>query len=246
MRDATRFLQANIGFIVFSIGLIFWLSAQTFAFSWAKIEVDQILAALGSAIVFSGALQWLFDTFSKPQLFREVSERALGNQRLVFSGLQDFFCDSKKVDYAEAIENDDDLIIAVNYAPRLLEDCFQLLRERVAKGKNLTVFALDPGSVGYNYVTARDTTATHIPTDLEKVERKIKEISKGAEGKVVLLRHPNALSYSFVATKRVAWLKLYRNSAGTATVPAFCVGKNSELFKFVWADIEDLKRQSRE
>lgn len=246
LRGTTKFVQANIGLVVLSVGLCLWLLAQTFSLTWAKIKVDQLLAGIGSAIIFSGLLQWLFDAFSKPHLFREVSERALGNQRLVFSGLRDFFCDSKRVDYAEAIENDEDLVIAVNYSPRLLDDCFQLLKDRVSKGKNLTILALAHGSVGYEYVTARDAMATHIPTDLEKVERKVREISAVAKGKVVLLRHPNALSYSFVATNRVAWLRLYRNSSGTANVPAFCVGRNSELFRFVWADVEDLKGQSRE
>lgn len=241
-----RFAQANIGLIVLVLGLILLLCAQTFEVTWAKVRVDQVIAAIGSAVIFSGALQWLFDSFSKPHLFREIAGRALGNERLVWSGLQNYFTNSKTIDYSEAILNDDDLVIAVNYSPRLLDDYFQQLRERVDKGKAFTVIALADDSRGYKYATTWDEQSGHILPNLQKIERRVREIDAAAPVKISLLRHSNLLSYSFVATRRVVWFKLYRNSTGPASVPAFCVGRGTELFKYFWDDIECLKKEALE
>jgi hypothetical protein len=159
--------------------------------------------------------------------------------------LRSFFFDSKDVDYTDSILNDDNLVIAINYSPRLLEDYFQELVQRVKSGRGLTIIALERNSKGYEYVMKRDEEPTHIPANLDKIERKVREIRTEAGGTVTLVRHASALSYSFVATKRIIWFKLYRNSAGTSSVPAFCVGQNTELFKFLSSDIQGMVDRGR-
>ena len=230
-----RLIQANVGLIVFVVGVVLVLVSQTFEAHWAKVSVDGVMATIGSGIIFSGALQWLFDTFSKPQLFRDIAEHTLQNSRLASSGLADCSFNSKDVDYSRVIESGDDLVLAVSYSPRLLEDYYESFKKRLMAGRDVTIVVLDEGSIGYRYATDGDAESGHILPNLRKIERCASELAR--YGTVKLVRHDQILKYSFVATKQKIWLTLYKNSRGIGTVPAFCVSSPSRLFDFLIADI---------
>ena len=238
-------IRYYVGLVVFAVGLLLVLVAQTFTAKWAKISIDQVLATIGSAIIFSGAMQWMFETFSKPQLFRDITNYVLGSDRLGKSGLCDYSEKSKDVDYANVIEFGDDLTIAINYSPRLLEDYFELLKKRIIAGKKMTVIALANTSIGFRYAVEGDTDSLHIGPNLLKIERYMHDLSTLKPDTVTLIRHSKILKYSFVATKELVWFTMYRNSTGLATVPAIGVARPSSLYDFFWRDIEDMKRDAQ-
>src|SRR5260370_4643174 len=79
-------------------GLVLILAAQTFHQEWLKIQLDMILAEVGTLLLVVGILHWLFDYGLRKEMLREISGAVTGSTRLHNSGLDNGLKNSRRLD----------------------------------------------------------------------------------------------------------------------------------------------------
>ena len=225
------------------LGLVLIISAQAFHFTWMKVEVDRLLAEIGSLLVVVSLLHWLFELGLREEMLRDVAETATSSSLLHENGLETCNIDSRQVDHRAHWEQPGNLTIGRQYSTALFKNYHELFKQRCARGFKTTVIVL--GAEGHASILDQSGVERRtIQTSLRETIDLLKELDSGAEKHIKIRYHHAVLRYSFIHTNEYIWITFYTNSSGRATVPAFKVRANTPLFEFFSRDITRLSEQS--
>lgn len=225
-------------------GLLCILIANLFDLQLLKVDVDEALANLGVLIFLIGGIQWIFDATTRKKLYEEISLLTLSNVRIGTSGIEDVRENSREVDYRDVIHNSSQLIIGLNYSPRIIEDCFDDFLNRCRDGKTTTLLIVDPDSDAGAWLMKNEEECSHIRPNLEKIMRIRSDLNGEGAERFKVLSHTEVLHYSFVLADDCVWIKPYRNSRGRAKAPALKVKAGTVLFDHFHTDISQLVNKS--
>jgi hypothetical protein len=157
----------------------------------------------------------------------------VGQARSSALGVSNFVSDVTRIDHRDAIRSSTNLSICSRYSSLFLESHRKEIYERLSVDQNTVQFIRmkDSSGVpqGQGPTTGPDAffknLATYDPTLLARVE---------------LFETNRLLSYNYVKLDAGIWVKLYLNSAGVDTPPAFFVARGSPLHELYSADIDRL------
>lgn len=203
------------------------------------IDVNNFLTNIGLYTAVVVALQWTYDEKSRVTLLSEVTERTIQNINVAHSGISNFVNNTKSISYDEVFASDSEVIIGLQYSPRIVGDYYENLLERARRGCRTVILAANPDGAAIKYLTAARHESAHIPTDLQKIVATVKRLNaeNGVRRGVEIRHHDEVLRYSFVFSDRNIWVKMYKNSKGTASIPAICIKAGSDLFEFYKSDV---------
>jgi hypothetical protein len=224
-------------------GLLLILIGNAFSLELVNVSIDSVLSNLGALLVVVGLLQWHFDNNLRFALFEQIRTEALASNRVIDSGICDYYEHSKDVDLKEFFVSSSDLIIGVNYSARLIDNSINLLDERVKSGKKTTVICILEGSTSATFL-GKSYGIENIDGDIGKLKRKCKEIDPS--GKMIeVIQIDSVLRYSFILFDSRAWIVFGSNASGRKSVPGFFVRRSGSWYTYFSKDVEQLVSQAR-
>ncbi len=222
------------------LGLLLILVAQNITCTLYKVDLGNALANLGALLLITGALQWLFDSYVKHELFHEISSRTIKNVNVSKSGISDIEISSIDVDYKTAILSSRDITIGINYSPRLLEEYIDEFKERSKMKYTTTILLLDLSSDAAQYIKSIKDESGHLEPNNKKIRSIVNDLNAINDGTVTIKEHKSVLRYSFFRSDNTIWIKPYKNSNGRSKVPAIEVAIDTPLYTYYNNDINNL------
>ena len=133
-------------------------------------------------------------------------------------------------------------MIGFHHNPRIIDQYFKELEERVRTGKSTTVLLLSPGGRTIDYLSQFEYESDHVKPNIRKSIRKLSALNQldSARKQIDVKLHDNVLRYSFVYAIQGVWIKPYRNSTGRDNTPGIYVRSSSPLYEYYKRDIYDL------
>ena len=202
-----------------------------------KIDIGEDIVHIGELLLIVGVLQWFFDRHVRATFFSEIREEILGSTQAAKSGICGFHRNSRDVDFDEYFRTSAGLIIAVNYSGKLIDNCFDLLKERTAKRLSTTIITIKPGTHAEEFLTADYSKSGDIATGLGKIDDMVKGLDPRNE-LISIVRVNTVLHYSFVQFDSRIWVVIATNGLGRRAVPGFFVSHGSPWFDHFREDID--------
>lgn len=232
----------RIGFciivIIVIIGLLFIVGSNTFDMILWKIDIDSLLANIGALIFFIGGSQWIYDEFVRDGFFTELRTEILGNSSVARSGIIDFQPDSKDIDFEEFFLTSNEVVIGVNYSPKLIDNSIGLIQQRCKKLKKTTIIVVNQEGFAGRFLET-DYESTEIKGGIKKIQEIIDDCNK-TNILVSFIKINTILRYSFVVFDSRIWIVIGTNGKGRRPVPGFFVRSNSPWFQHFYDDVTRL------
>src|SRR5260370_6189298 len=226
--------------------LLLILAAQTFHQEWLKIQLDMIVAEVGSLLLVVGILHWLFDYGLRKEMLREISGAVTGSTRLHNSGLDNCLTNSRLVDDTAHWTQCANLTIGHQYSTRFFKDFYEVLKERCKNERRTTITVVNSKGTAAQFLQASIDGKPAVNDSIAEIIQLLKDIDGGSEKYTDLVFHDSVLRYSFIKSDEFVWIKFFTNSPGRAIVPAFKIRSGTPLFEFFSNDITRLLDASRE
>lgn len=125
-------------------GLAGIIVGSAFQCTILNVDIDALISNTGALFLVIAVLQWSFDRNVRESFFTNIHREIVGSSNVQESGICNFFCDSKDVDFTEDFLTSTKLVIGTNYSPKLIDNCIGLLQERSAAGKETTIIRMAP------------------------------------------------------------------------------------------------------
>ena len=121
MNKQSDYSAVVIALSIVCIGMLLIILGQV-PMHWGTIDLSKILVGAGSTITFIGALDWLYEVYTKKKMFVELTELILGSKSLSDSGIAEFFIDSRDIKFKPIIDESSQIATIFSYNSRFLED----------------------------------------------------------------------------------------------------------------------------
>jgi hypothetical protein len=204
-----------------------------------KIQLDRLVAEVGSLILIVGMLHWFYEFGLRRQMLREVAYTAVGTTHLHECGVDACNMNARNVDESAHWARCQHLTIGYQYSASFLKAFHEVLRERCKRGLPTTIAILRAGGAAARYLHDSTTGNPAVKKSIDEIVALLKEIDPDGNG-CKLLFHDRVLRYSFIQTDEHVWIKFYANSSARTTVPALKMRSGTPLFGFIAGDIERL------
>jgi len=210
------------------------------------LELSNIFTNVGTFFLVIMSMQWLFEEFTREDLVSDLSSRIIGNQNVASCGIVNFVSSTHEIPYTTVFGEPGTIIVGFQYSSRIIDDYIGRLRDRALNGFNTVIIMFKEGGAAQRYLADSRHETRHISAELANVIRKVREANKDLpQDKMISIhQHDVIMRYSFVMTDNGIWVKLYKNSRGTAEVPRFLVQRGSALYDFYRKDVEAFLREA--
>ena len=237
-------------FIIFGLLMLLgaeWTRVWPPLVSLQGIKWNNFLSNLGLYISVVASYQWYYDTKLKHTTIKGAVESAISHAEVVWSGIEKYKDDTKKINYRSIMLHSDEIIIGLLHSSRLVDDNLELLKQRANIGKKTTILLLKPNGIAFNYLLTLIDDEDHVKSSIRRIITRVNEHinqCENAKEKINVKYHNSVLRYSFVHSSDGVWVKMYRNSSGIATTPGIYVCYGTPLYKYFDDDIQKLKREA--
>lgn len=222
---------AVFGLTLFVIGI----SIDRYCF-W-NLQIGAIISNVGALIFFVGVLQWLFDKFQRQQFFEEIRENMIESKSVLDSGISEFFRDSKDVNFEDVFLTSSDVVIGVNYSPKLIDNCISLIEKRLKGNKSTNIIHVKPQTEAAKFLE-KDIPNSNIEQNIRKIYDYFSEYDDEMKKFVKISEINTVLRYSFVRFDSRIWIVVGTNGKGRRPVPGFMVKAESDWFVHFDDDIK--------
>lgn len=245
MRNKLDVISSNSKLLLIVAGLILILTGNGFDCAFLKIDIDSLVVNIGALLLVVGTLQWIFDENVRKEIIQEISEAALGTDRIHKNGIRDCLDNSKKIDEENIWKATSSLFVGAHYSNRFIDDHADIIKNRIANNKETILFHVNENSEAAKYLRNSNSGKSDIYEQTKNLNELI--ISEFGGSKLIkILKHGRILRYSFILTDQAVWVRFFTNSEGYSVVPAIKVEVGSPLFDFFSNDIQRLMEQSHE
>ena len=208
----------------------------------AGLPAREVMRELATFTLASLLVHWIYDSHMKQEIFQDVTDYIVRAGNVSRSGISEYYDNTKDIDYTKAISNSSKLVIGLHYSPRLIEDNHNALVARAKNGKDTTIIASMPHGNAIDFLKRVRVEDAHIDADINQIASLVQDINNNAgRRRIRLLYHDEVLRYSFVLSDDQVWIKWYRNSKGTSSIPGIAVRPGTTLFDFFKSDIDTLQ-----
>lgn len=229
--------------IIVGLGLI--VLANSFGLELEKVRIDRLLAEVGALILVIALIHWLFENYVRENFFEEVRETIVGSKDVGLSGISDFYSNSRDVDFSEYFVTAQDVIVGVNYSPKLIDNCIGLLGERVERKLQTTIVVVKEDSPGEKFLSADYGDTANVHNGLSKIRSIVSQLN-GEQSLIKIVTTPTILRYSFVKFDGRIWVIVGTNGQGRRDVPGFFVRHGTPWFTHFSNDIDLLLKRATE
>jgi hypothetical protein len=218
-------------------GLVAILISNVFTARVLKVDLDHVLGEVGALILIVGLLHWFFDNLVRKYFFNDVRETIIGSQSVSASGISEFYSNSKDVDFSEYFLSSAKLVIGVNYSPKLIDNCIDLLERRTRTGQPTTIMVISKDSAAEHFLAHDYKIKDTIKGDLEKIENIVRQLNR-EHNHIKIVRLDTILRYAFIRFDSRIWVIPGTNGKGRREVPGFYVRHGTPWFDHFSHDID--------
>ena len=184
-------------------GLALIIAGNAFSQQYLGIKLHHALANLGALLLITGILQFLYDRYFRKVLFQQLRSEMLGINRVADAGIFDYHDNSQNVNFAEQFLSSKNVVIGVNYSPKVIDNNIELVQKRMSQGGKITIAHVRPDTQAAQFLQ-HEYGGTPFIQRIEKLQQLINEQERHEE-LVTFVEVDTVFRYSFIQFDSRIW-----------------------------------------
>jgi hypothetical protein len=198
---STRRKALLIRLVIALVGLLAIVFSVLIPEKIAGLPVQEITRELATFVIASLLVHWIYETYMKHEILQDVTDFVIKRGNVSRSGIADYCENTKDIDYTDILSKSSCVIIGLHYAPRIIEDNFQLLAQRAGQGKETIIIASAADGHALDFLRRVRGESDHVDANIKKISSLIREINKARPKQPVrLLHHDEVLRVRLIKT----------------------------------------------